>query len=120
MKPHTDPKLLDNASQLLFHFNRMPRILQRMECHEIAFSWANGANAAASQLGIIECACTELGRSQEPMQQLLSIVLSIGNYLNGGTARGEVRAKKITKTQNIILILGKVVCAHQRCTSCLA
>lgn len=90
VKPHKDPLLLDNASQLLFHFNRMPRITQRLECHEIAFSWANGANAAASQLGVIECACVELCKSQDKMQKLLSIVLSIGNYLNGGTARGEV------------------------------
>jgi len=32
----------------------------------------------------------ELSKSQQNMQTLLSMVLSIGNYLNGGTARGEV------------------------------
>ena len=90
VKPHTVPSLLDNASQLLFHFNRVPRILQRMECHEIAFSWANGANAAASQLGVLECACQEMGRSQDNLQQVLSMVLCVGNYLNGGTSRGQV------------------------------
>jgi hypothetical protein len=91
IKPHKNPALLDNASQLLFHFNRMPRILQRMECHEIAFSWAGSASAAASQIGVLECAVRELGKSQGDMQQLLSIVLAMGNYLNGGTTRGEVR-----------------------------
>jgi len=40
VQPYKDPTVLDNASELLFQFNRMPRILQRMECHEIAFSWA--------------------------------------------------------------------------------
>jgi hypothetical protein len=89
---HKDPATLDNASQLVWQLNRIPRVVQRMECHEIAFSWPAAANSAASQLGVIECACQELGRSQENMRQLLSIVLSVGNYLNGGTPRGQVRA----------------------------
>jgi hypothetical protein len=88
---HKDPATLDNASQLVWQLNRIPRVVQRMECHEIAFSWPAAANSAASQLGVIECACQELGRSQENMRQLLSIVLSVGNYLNGGTPRGQVR-----------------------------
>lgn len=56
MKPHKDPSLLDNASQLLFHFNRMPRILQRMECHEIAFSWANQVRYCRFEFDF--CLCT--------------------------------------------------------------
>ena len=90
IKPHKDPSLLDNASQLLYHFNRLPRILQRMECHEIAFTWIHSANHTVSQLTILETACKEIANSQNSLQELLSMVLSIGNYLNGGTTRGEV------------------------------
>lgn len=82
--------LLDKASQLLFHFNRLPRILPRVECHQIVFTWGAQASIALSQLGVIEGACKELQRSQSDMQRILAFVLSIGNYLNGGTSRGQV------------------------------
>lgn len=84
--------LLDKASQLLFHFNRLPRILPRVECHQIVFTWDAQASIASSQLGIIEGACRELQRSQSDMKRILAFVLSIGNYLNGGTSRGQVEA----------------------------
>jgi len=89
VKVHKDPRLLDNASRLLFQFNRMPRILPRLECHEIAFSWPTAASSAASHLGVLECACKELQRSEAEMKRLLAIVLAIGNQLNGGTPRGQ-------------------------------
>lgn len=38
VKEYTNPKGLDNASQLLFQFNRISRLNQRMEAHEIAFT----------------------------------------------------------------------------------
>lgn len=90
IKAFNKPDLLDKASQLFFHFNRLPRLRSRIECHQISFSWENNANLSSSQLGVIECACKELQRSQPQIQKILSLVLTIGNYLNGGTSRGQV------------------------------
>ena len=93
IKPHKDPKQLDGASQLLFQFNRLPRILPRVECHQIAFAWKSNADHTANRIGVVDCACKELQRSEGDLRQVLAMVLALGNYLNGGTPRGQVRER---------------------------
>ena len=75
---------------MLYQFNRVPRLQIRMECHEIAFNWFNTANGINDQLGVILKAHEELIASQKSMEMILAMVLSIGNYINGDTARGQV------------------------------
>lgn len=90
IKDYHDPTILDVASKVLYHFNRVPRLQQRMECHEIAFNWFNTANGVFDQLSLILKAQDELVSSQKSMEIILAMVLSIGNYINGDTARGQV------------------------------
>ncbi len=85
-----DPSVLDNASKLIFEFNRIPRLQQRMECHELAFVWGNNANTAAKDINVVNKACKELQDSKGNMEKIMSMILSIGNYINGDTARGQV------------------------------
>jgi hypothetical protein len=65
-------------------------LLSRIDIHEIAFSWVVTANSILSQLGIIQNACKEMNNSQILIKKLMAIILAIGNYLNGGTSRGQV------------------------------
>lgn len=81
---------MDNASKLIFEFNRIPRLAQRMECHELAFVWGNNANTASKDINVVNKACKELQDSKVQMEKILSMILSIGNYINGDTARGQV------------------------------
>jgi hypothetical protein len=82
---------LDNASRVIFHFNRIPRLLQRMECHEIAFRWMSDMNSTVAQIACISSAKDEVVSSQKVLQKIFSMVLCVGNILNGDSARGQVR-----------------------------
>lgn len=95
VKEYKDPSVLDAASKLLFHFNRIPRLNIRLECHFIAFSWRTGYNAAAAQITTIVNGLQELKRDQRILEQLLAIILSVGNYVNGDSARGQVKIPAI-------------------------
>lgn len=61
-----------------------------MECHELAFIWGNNANTASKDINIVAKACKELQDSKGHMEKILSMILAIGNHINGDTARGQV------------------------------
>lgn len=95
VKVHKDPSKLDKASQMLFHFNRLPRVQIRVECHITAFTWFPALNNVTAALGVIDSACNELKSSEKQLKVLLAQVLAIGNYINGGTARGQAYGVKL-------------------------
>jgi hypothetical protein len=92
--------------------NRIPGVAERLELHEICFSWLSAATETASQLRVMQHACDELTSSQNLMKRLLAMynllvifefhfsdieltffdnrILAVGNYINGGTPRGQV------------------------------
>lgn len=88
LRCHTDPSKLDQASKLYFHLCRIPRLVSRVECHEIAFSWHSFSHVVYSQLHIIQSAVDELNRFQSHMEIVLAMILAIGNYLNADTKWG--------------------------------
>jgi hypothetical protein len=90
VKEFKDSSGLDNASKLIFELNRIPRLNQRMDCHEVAFLWGNNANTAAKDLNALLKACKEISDSKPALETIFSMILSIGNYINGDTARGQV------------------------------
>jgi hypothetical protein len=69
--------------------------LQRLECHEIVFSWNDEADSISNLLDIADRACIELCQSKEHIRTLLAIVLSIGNHINGDTARGQAYGTRL-------------------------
>ena len=57
---HDDPNMLDKPDKLYLALSDIPRLDQRLKCHEVAFRWNNDADAAASQISIIVNAVKEL------------------------------------------------------------
>ena len=49
----------------------------------------------STQLAVIQSACGELKASQRSFDSLLSMVLAAGNYLNGGSVRGQAYGVKL-------------------------
>ncbi len=72
----------------------IPRFVERIRCHEITFAWLGLANSSIAQLNVLQRACYELIDSQSNMQRLLSMILAIGNYINGGTSHGRAYGVK--------------------------
>jgi hypothetical protein len=91
IKAFPSPATLDIASQLIYHLNRIPKLSIRLECHELAFSWEINAKTSASQMSILLKGCQEFQQLKDPFQRVMAMMLAIGNYLNGDTARGQVR-----------------------------
>ena len=59
------------------------------------FRWETDANAVSTQLGALSKACEELRQSEHGLSMILAMVLTIGNYINGGTARGQAYGVKL-------------------------
>lgn len=61
VKTFTDPNQLDRASRLVYHLNRVPYFVTRLQCHEIPFSWFGFCNLILTKLRIVQAACDEVG-----------------------------------------------------------
>lgn len=92
MKEFKDANLLDNASRLIFQFNRIPRLTQRMECHELSLTWEHHADVVSGSMSTLVKSLKEMADAKSNFEKILAMVLAIGNYINGDTARGQVSA----------------------------
>jgi hypothetical protein len=86
---YSDPNVLDAASKFLFHCRRLAKLQVRLECHEICFTWTQAAQQTQHQLDVVKKACAEFQESEANLRLLLALVLSVGNFLNGDSARGQ-------------------------------
>lgn len=73
VREYTNCNSLDQAGRVLFHLNRIPQVAERLELHEICFSWLSAATGIASQLRVVQHACDELTSSQDLMKKLLAM-----------------------------------------------
>jgi len=125
LKCYSSPANLDQASKLYYYICRIPRLVTRLDCHEIAFSWQNFSKQVSQQIDIILKACAEIENCKSQMQTVLSIVLALGNYLNSDTKFGnahgfkleainKLEALKASKSTNgsMIHILANLVTDH--------
>eukprot|EP00981_Chlorochromonas_danica_P005143 scaffold1036_cov169-Ochromonas_danica.AAC.23 len=95
VKSFSNPAALDRASRLAFHLSALPRLAQRLECHLLGFTWPINATITTAQVQAIALAVTELKADQRKIEKIFSMVLGIGNYINGDTARGQAYGVKI-------------------------
>ena len=84
---YQNPQDMDMVGQLFINLAEIPRISQRLDCHKMAFTWGDDYSSISSKLGTLHSACREIGDNLA-VQKILRMVLTIGNYLNGGTSRG--------------------------------
>jgi len=101
VKNFSDPLRLDQASRFCFHLNRIPRLTQRLQCHEIAFSWHNTMATASMQLGILQSACDELHQAHKYMETVFAMILALGNYLNADSKWGKAYGFQLDTVQKL-------------------
>ena len=95
IKSYASFEQLDTPSRVVFHLNRIQRIEQRLDCHCTVFTWFDESAYLQGRLEIIRRAVEEVQVSKNTIKKLFSLVLSIGNVLNGDTNRGRAYGTKL-------------------------
>ena len=80
---------LAQAEQNLMVLLAIPRLQHRLVCHKIVFVWRATADRLASELQLLTEACRQLvaPSSAAKLEKVLSVVLAVGNFMNGGSSR---------------------------------
>ena len=79
--------LLGRTERFFRSVGRINRLIERVSALDISLTFDEEANELEVQLGGIKTALDAL-HGASSLQEALRIVLSVGNYLNGGTVRG--------------------------------
>lgn len=95
IKDYPEPDQLDKASRFVYEICKVPNVLQRLNTQEIIFNWSSNAKSVSDQISLLLKACDELSKSKSSIETILSIVLSIGNYMNDCTRFGDALGIKI-------------------------
>jgi hypothetical protein len=94
-KDYPHPENLDKASKFVFEIAKIPNCLQRLNTQEIIFTWFTNSKHILTQLHALNLACEEFKKSQPSIELVLSMILSIGNYVNDCTKFGDAVGIKL-------------------------
>lgn len=89
------PENLDAAGMFFLALSEIPRLKERLDCHDIAFRWDEEASVLKASIDTLMNATIEMKQSEPALKKLLQIVLAVGNFLNGGTPRGQAYGVKL-------------------------
>ncbi|ELU12881.1 hypothetical protein CAPTEDRAFT_173924 [Capitella teleta] len=84
-KPDTT---LDRPEQFLLDLARIPNFAERCFCLIFHSSFDESLTIVENSLNNIRLLCQML-MSSDSVQKVLSLILALGNYMNGGTSRGQ-------------------------------
>jgi len=104
--------LLGKTEAFFRSVGKIPRLIQRVECLSTSLSFMIGSDKFTGYEELVmrvenmEQAIEQLG-SSESFRKVLRIILSYGNYLNGGSARGQAYGFDLSFLKNITTIKSK-------------
>ncbi|KAG7386450.1 hypothetical protein PHYPSEUDO_000279 [Phytophthora pseudosyringae] len=101
-----DPKLLGDAEQYFLEMICIPRLSTRLQAVHATWQFDAYVEEQRKLMESVSNACREL-QACEPMKEIFRVVLSLGNALNDGTARGGAKGFKLS----ILLKLNQVKAA---------
>jgi hypothetical protein len=80
---------LAQAEQNLMVLLAIPRLQHRLICHKIVFVWKATADRLLTESALLTEACQQLvsPSSAAKLKTVLSVVLAVGNFMNGGSSR---------------------------------
>ena len=98
LKAYTgDVQDLDYTGKLFSKLALIDRLDQRLSVQRIMLSWFEQADVVIEQLNTIMAAVTEFSGDQSlpAFRHVLATILSVGNYMNGGTRRGRCHGYRL-------------------------
>ena len=85
---------LNNAEQLAYYISRVPRWQQKVKTMYAMHNLNNVVNEINTQIENVVSATDEV-RNSNKLRRILGSVLSIGNYMNAGTAKGSAKGFRL-------------------------
>ncbi|KAL8002976.1 putative formin, FH3 domain, formin, GTPase-binding domain, armadillo-like helical [Plasmopara halstedii] len=101
-----DPKLLGDAEQYFREMECVPRLTTRLQAIHATWQFDTYVEEQRKLMASVSNACEEL-KQCDLLKEIFRVVLSLGNALNDGTARGGAKGFKL----NILLKLNQVKAA---------
>lgn len=88
---------LDFCGKLFSYFSEIDRLEQRLVSQRTMLNWFEQANVVFDQINVVNAAISEFNEdaSINAFKTVLSVILSVGNYMNGGTRRGQVHGYRL-------------------------
>lgn len=88
---------LDYCGQLFSFFTRIEGLENRLIIQKIMLSWSDEAQYALSVLDDVTKVISELkdAKTLEPLQEIMAVVLTVGNYMNGANRTGRAHGFKL-------------------------
>ncbi|CAE7575507.1 FH5, partial [Symbiodinium microadriaticum] len=92
-----DVSNLDFCGRLFTYFLGIERLEQRLQVHRVMLSWFEFANSINNYIITIAQAVEELNDAEclQGLKIILSSILSLGNYMNGSTTRGQAHGYRM-------------------------
>lgn len=96
---------LGKAEKLLLALGNVPRLKERLDYHRTVFTWDRTADSLTAANSVVSRACKELVASEATtkLSVVLSVVLAVGNFMNGGSSRvaTAVKLDSLLKLNNV-------------------
>lgn len=89
---------LDIAGRVMKKLAEIPRLKSRLKLYLTILTWSDGARKFLHKIDILEESANELRdpKCQQHFIEIFSWVLGIGNYMNGGTNKGQAHGIKLS------------------------
>eukprot|EP00026_Physarum_polycephalum_P008007 Phypoly_transcript_08081.p1 GENE.Phypoly_transcript_08081~~Phypoly_transcript_08081.p1 ORF type:complete len:495 (+),score=130.66 Phypoly_transcript_08081:161-1486(+) len=89
-----DPSMLGKAEQFYKEIMGVPRITQRLQCMSFYLSFAKVVQDTKPDIEAVLAASEEI-QSSKKFPQVIEVILAVGNFINGGSARGAAAGFKL-------------------------
>ena len=88
LKDHeADIQTLGNTERFFLTVGSIPKLEARLKAFAFKQDWEEIVSGSEANVNLLDRCCVKL-RSSKPLHETLETILAIGNYLNGGTAKG--------------------------------
>ncbi|EGC35241.1 hypothetical protein DICPUDRAFT_33735 [Dictyostelium purpureum] len=96
-----DPHSLGKPEQFLLELSKINRVSEKLECFIFKQKLASQIEELTPDINALLKGSMET-KNNKSFHQLLEIILSLGNFINGGTPRGDVYGFKLDSLCNLV------------------
>ncbi|KAF2076332.1 hypothetical protein CYY_002388 [Polysphondylium violaceum] len=102
-----DISQLGKPEQFLYELSKVNRLSEKLECFIFKQKMASQIEELTPDIQALQKASTEM-KNNKNFHKILEIILSLGNFINGGTNRGEVHGFKLDSLMSLFEVRSPV------------